>query len=201
MRLAPSPLGRVKTARGGGKDEQKTTAAVGCRFRVRMFPERASVESAVLTPQLFLFFFFFSLVWSGSWNLAHAWLAHALVQPPPPYSHCPLIMPWCQSSTPSHMCRSRVCALPLGLIAPAPLHKPLVHDDFNLKCIFALLYMFPLSCPPCFLWVSCGIWVVIPSVYAGCNKYGVKLEVIPRLWRLLSSLWWTAPCVLHRWLY
>lgn len=56
MRLALSPLGRVKTARGGGKDEQKTNAAVGCRFRVRMFPERASVENAVLAPPLFFVF-------------------------------------------------------------------------------------------------------------------------------------------------
>ncbi len=44
-------------------------------------------------------------------------------------------------------CAGPVCVLPLGLIAPAPLCKPLVHDDFNPKCIFEPSYAFPLSRP------------------------------------------------------
>lgn len=161
--------------------------------------ERASVENAVLTPPAL---FFFLPPWCeaevGTWH-TRGW--HTLSFNP--HHRIPIALSSCHDvrALLRATCAGLVCALPLGLIAPAPLHKPLVHDDFNLKCVFAPIYMFPLSCPPCFLWVSCGIWVVIPSVYAGCNKYGVKLEVIPRLWRLLSSLWWTPPCMLHRLLY
>lgn len=80
-------------------------------------------------------------------------------------------------------CAGLVCALPLGLIAPAPLHIPLVHDDFNPKCIFAPLYMFPLSRPPCFfvskLWdLSCNpICVQMQQIWREIRGYSSALKI------------------------
>lgn len=96
--------------------------------------------------------------------------------------HCPLIVGWTSVALLQGTCGNAASALPPGLIVPTKLillpqiRAHSTKDIFKHSCSFP-----PPSSTAC---VSCGIWVVILSVYAGCNKYGVKLEVIPQILRL-----------------
>lgn len=98
-----------------------------------------------------------------------------------PHHRIPIALPSCRDvrALLRATCAGLVRALPLGLIAPAPLHKPLVHDDLNPKCIFAPLYMFPPAFFVSKLWdLSCNpICVQMQQIWREIRGYSLALKI------------------------